>query len=405
MNMPNWQEALFSRRSLGALLTLEAVRAAHAALGAPGAGVPVVHVVGTNGKGSTSAMVAHALRRRGRRVGLYTSPHLHRVGERICVDGAALSDAALQPLIDAVLAVEQGLPRPLTFFEILTLAALLAFQQAGVEVMVLETGLGGRLDATRVLPATVTLFTPIDLDHQAYLGGTLAAIAGEKAAVMEDGAPAFSAPQAPAAAEVLRRVADEHAVTLQFVEPLPRPPVGLPGAHQRVNAAVALAGARAIDPQVTAEDLDGVRWPGRCERVAVGRGSVVFDAAHNPHGVRALVTWLGGQACARRVIVFGCLADKEATVMLAELSRLGAPLWLVPPGPGAYDTTLFGGPGVHMFAGTDDPGFRAAWSQHLASGGQIVVCGSHALVGRLRGEVLGEATDPVELSDPVARAR
>jgi dihydrofolate synthase/folylpolyglutamate synthase len=403
--MSSWQEALFARRSLGVKLGLEVVRAAHLALGAPGAGVPVVHVVGTNGKGSTSAMVAHALGRRGRRVGLYTSPHLHRVGERIRIDGEALTDAALQPIVDAVIAVEGGLERPLTFFEILTLAALLAFRTAGVDVIVLETGLGGRLDATRVLPATVTLFTPIDLDHQAYLGDTLAAIAGEKAAVMEDGAPAFSAPQAPAAAEVLRRVAGEFGVPLTFVEPLARPPVGLPGAHQRTNAALALAGARAIDPQVVAEDLDGVRWPGRCERVAVGRGSVVFDAAHNPHGVRALVTWLGGQACARRVVVFGCLADKDAPAMLAELRRLGAPLWLVPPGPGAFDLAALTDDDARAFAGPDDPGFRELWTQHLAGGGVIVVCGSHALVGRLRAEVLGEAADPPGLSDPVARTR
>lgn len=400
--MSTWQDALMARRSLGVQMTLEAVIAAHAALGAPGKGRAVVHVVGTNGKGSTSAMVAHALRRRGRRVGLYTSPHLHRVGERIRIDGVALADDALQPLVDEVLAVEArgALPRPLTFFEILTLAALLAFARAGVEILVLETGMGGRLDATRALPATVTLFTPIDLDHQAYLGETIAAIAGEKAAVMEDGAPAFSAPQAPEAAAVLREVADDCGVALVFVEPLPRPPIGLPGEHQRTNAALALAGARAIEPGVTAEDLDGVVWPGRCERVAVGRGSVVFDAGHNPHGIRALVTWLGGQVCARRVVVFGCLADKDAPAMVRELGRLGAPLWLVPPGPGAHPIE---GVEARRFAGADDPELRAAWDAHLASGGEIVVCGSHALVGRLRAQVLGEAVDRAELSDPVRR--
>lgn len=403
--MSSWQESLFARRSLGVKLGLEVMRAAHEALGAPGAGVPVVHVVGTNGKGSTSAMVAHALRRRGRRVGLYTSPHLHRVGERIRIDGEALTDAALQPIVDAVIAVEGSLERPLTFFEILTLAALLAFRTAGVDVFVLETGLGGRLDATRVLPATVTLFTPIDLDHQAYLGDTLAAIADEKAAVMADRAPAFSAAQAPEAAEVLRRVAGEFGVPLTFVEPLARPPVGLPGEHQRTNAALALAGARAIDPHTVAADLDGVRWPGRCERVAVGRGSVVFDAAHNPHGVRALVTWLGGQTCARRVVVFGCLADKDAPAMVAELRRLGAPLWLVPPGPGAFDLAALAGGDARAFTGPDDPELRERWTQHLAGGGEIVVCGSHVLVGRLRAEVLGEAADPPGLSDPLARAR
>lgn len=402
--MSDWQDALMARGRFGVKLTLDAVMAAHAALGGPGAGMPVVHVVGTNGKGSTSALVAHGLRRRGRRVGLYTSPHLHRVGERIRIDGAALSDAALQPLVDAVLEVEaHTLPRALTFFEVMTLAALVGFARAGVDVIVLEAGLGGRRDATRVLPATVTLLTPIDLDHQLYLGDTLAAIAEDKAAVMEDRAPAFSAPQAPEAAAVLRRVAAAWAVPLAFVEPLGRAPIGLPGEHQRTNAALALAGARTIAPDVAPEDLDGVVWPARCERVALGRGSVVFDAAHNPHGVRALVTWLGGQPCARRVVVFGCLADKDAAAMLAELGRLAAPIWLVPPGPGAHACEE--ARGATRYAGADDPALGRAWADHLEGGGEIVVCGSHLLVGALRGIALGVAADPPGLTDPVERRR
>lgn len=402
--MSLWQDELFARRTLGVRFSLDVIQAAYAALGRPGAGIPVVHVVGTNGKGSTSAMVAHALARRGRRVGLYTSPHLHRVGERIRVDGAAASDAEMQAWIAEVLAAEaRGLPRALTFFEVLTVAALLAFARAGVEVMVLEAGLGGRLDATRVLPATVTLVTPIALDHQVFLGDTVEAIAGEKAAVMADGAPAFSAPQVPGVAAVLRAAAAEHGVPLAFVAPLERGPIGLAGEHQRVNAALALAGARAIDPGVVAEDLDGVRWPGRCERAQLVRGTAVFDASHNPHGVLALVTWLKSQPEARRVIAFGCLADKDAPVMLGHLRRLGAPLWLVPPGPGAYPTATLAGPDTREFAGPDDPSLRAACAEHLAGGGELVVCGSHALVGRLRGELLAQAEDAVALADPLTR--
>lgn len=405
--MSAWQDALFARRSLGVQLTLEAVRQAHAALGSPAAEVPAVHVVGTNGKGSTAAMVAHALQRRGRRVGLYTSPHLHRIGERIRIDGQAADDAALQRAIDRVLAAEGGLPRPLTFFEILTLAAMLEFAAAGAEVLVLEAGLGGRLDATRLGRRVVTLVAAIDLDHQAYLGDTIAAIAAEKAAVFEDGAPAYAAPQAPEAEAVLRRVAAEHGTRLRFVEPLPRAPVGLPGEHQRVNAALALAGAREIDPGVTADDLDGVRWPARCERVALGAGTAVFDASHNPHGIAALVAWLSGQEApaAGRALVFGCLADKDAPEMLRRLAALGGPLWLVPPGPGAYDLAPLAEalPGARVFAGPDDPALRVAWEQALAGGGEVVVCGSHALVGRLRGEALGAAADARPLTDPLRR--
>ncbi|WP_434427503.1 bifunctional folylpolyglutamate synthase/dihydrofolate synthase [Nannocystis pusilla] len=401
---PAWQLALFARRSLGVIRGLEAVRAAHVALGEPGAGVPVVHVVGTNGKGSTSAMVAHALRRRGRRVGLYTSPHLHRVGERIRLDGVPLTDAAMELLVERVLRLEgPALPRPLTFFEVLTAAALLAFAEAGVEVMVLETGLGGRLDATGVVPATVTLMTPIDLDHQAYLGDTIEAIAGEKAAVMRDGAPVWSAPQQAAAAAVLRAAAAEHRVRLEFVEPLMRAPEGLPGEHQRVNGALALAGARFIDAGVTASDLDGVRWPGRCERVASGGGTVVFDAGHNPHGIAALVTWLEGQPHPRRAIVFGCLADKDAPGMLAQLRRLHAPIWLVPAGPGGYDLAPLQTDETRLFSAGMGPAFHTAWREHLAAGGELVVCGSHMLVGQLREEVLGEVADELPLTDPLRR--
>lgn len=399
---PAWQLALFARRSLGVIRGLEAVRAAWEGLGEPGKGVPVVHVVGTNGKGSTSAMVAHALGRRGRRVGLYTSPHLHRVGERIRIDGVPLDDAAMERLVERVLRLEgPALPRPLTFFEVLTAAALLAFAEAGVETMVLETGLGGRLDATGVVPATATLMTPIDLDHQMYLGDTIEAIAGEKAAVMRDGAPVWSAPQHPAAAAVLQASAMEHGVRLRFVEPLVRAPEGLPGAHQRINGALALAGARFLDPEVSVGDLDGVRWPGRCERVTSGGGTVVFDAGHNPHGLAALVTWLEGQPHPRRAIVFGCLADKDGPGMVAQLRRLQVPLWLVTPGPGGYDLASLGAADTRLFLDGMGPEFTAAWREHLAAGGELVVCGSHLLVGQLREDVLGEVTDALPLTDPL----
>jgi len=395
-----WQEALFQRRYLGVQLGLEAVRAAYVALGSPGAGIPAIHVVGTNGKGSTAAMCAQALRH-GRKVGLYTSPHLHRIGERIRVDGAAIADDVVQGLVDRVLAIDETrLPRPLTFFEILTLAALLHFEAAGVDVMVLECGLGGRLDATRVANFTVTLFVPIDLDHTAYLGPDVTAIAGEKAAVMEDGAEAISAPQQPEAAAVLQVFALRFGVALRFVEPLAHAPGGLPGDHQRINAALALAGAQALDPEVTAADLDGVRWPGRLERVALGGGHLLLDVAHNPHGVAALVRYLWARPT-RRAVLFGCLADKDAPSMLAQLATLGAPLWLTTPPGGGY--RLDAPPGARSFSDPDDPELRAAIDDLLAAGGELVICGSHHLVGHLRAALLGAEADARWLGDPLAR--
>jgi len=398
-----WQEELFQRRYLGVQMGLEAVRAAHVALGTPCADIPAIHVLGTNGKGSTSAMCAHALRH-GRKVGLYTSPHLHRIGERVRVGGVALADQALQGLVARVLAVDDGrLPRPLTFFEILTLAALLHFETVGVDVMVLEAGLGGRLDATRIIRShrlMATLFTPIDLDHTSYLGPDVTAIAGEKAAVLEDGSLTFSAPQVPEAAAVLQVFAMRFGVPLRFVEPLPHPPEGLPGEHQRVNAALALAGAQVIDPEVTASDLDDVYWPGRLERVQVAGGQVVFDVAHNPHGVAALVQHLRAYSCARTVL-FGCLADKDAPSMLAELATLGCPIWLTTPPGGGYALDLL--PAARTFPDPDAPGLDDAIDDLLDRGGELVICGSHHLVGHLRARLLDAEVDARWLGDPLAR--
>ena len=401
MEVPRWQQALFERRNLGVKLGLEAVRAVHAALGSPAAHIPGLHVVGTNGKGSTSAMAAHALQRRGRRVGLYTSPHLHRVGERVRIAGVALADDELQVMCDRVLAAEGAGPRALTFFEVLTLAALLAFETGGCDAVVLEAGLGGRLDATRIGRFAATLFTPIALDHTAYLGPTIAAIAGEKAAVMADGAPAWSAPQVPEAAAVLHRVARENGVPLVVVEPLARAP--LAGEHQRVNAALALAGARVLAPEVVADDLEGVVWPGRLERVRVGGGSLVFDVAHNPHGIAALVDHLRATPTSERVVLFGCLADKDAPAMIATLMALECLLWLTPaPGGVAYDVAALaqGVTQARVFTGLDDPRLLAARAQLLARGGELIVCGSHHVVGHVRGQVLAVAGDARALSDP-----
>jgi dihydrofolate synthase/folylpolyglutamate synthase len=403
IEVPRWQQALFERRNLGVKLDLVAVRAVYAALGSPGAGVPAIHVVGTNGKGSTAAMVAHALGRRGRRVGLYTSPHLHRVGERVRIAGAALADEAVAAACERVLAAESAGPRALTFFEVLTLAGLLAFETGEVDAIVLEAGLGGRLDATRILRFAATLFTPIALDHTAYLGPTIAAIAGEKAAVMEDGAPAFSAAQTEEAAAVLRGTAERCGVPLVFVPPLARAPVGLAGEHQRINGGLALAGARVLAAEATAEDLDGVVWPGRLERRRVGAGTVVFDVAHNPHGVAALAEHLRGSPAGERVVLFGCLADKDAPAMVAILAGLGCPLWLAPPPGSAYPLDGVAPAGARVFGSLDAPELAAASASLLARGGELVVCGSHHVVGQVRGELLGVAGDARALTDPLTR--
>ncbi len=393
-------------------MDLETVDAVHRALGRPSAGLPTVHLVGTNGKGSTSAMVAHGLRRAGRRVGLFTSPHLHRIGERIQIDGEPLADPDLERWIGEVLTVEKGdaLAAPLSFFEILTLAGLLAFVDAKVDIAVVECGLGGRLDATRVATSVLTLVTPIALDHQRWLGPDLEAIAGEKAAVMENRAPTIAAAQDPIAAAVLGRAAERWQTSLRYANPAPRAPQGLPGAHQRQNAGLALAALEHLLGEAPMTLLDGVRWPGRLESVAVGGGRMLFDVAHNPHGVAALRRHLAETpAKGGRLLVFGAMLGKEAPTMVRDLASLGAPMLLVPPAdregwdPARLAAEIQTGAEVLTAGSFDAPEASRPIREHRPRGGEVVVCGSCYLVGAVRGSVIGEQADALLLADPMPR--
>lgn len=402
-------EALFARRTLGIRLGLELVEGAYAALGRPARGIPTIHIVGTNGKGSTAALAEHALRGRGLRTGLYTSPHLHRVGERVRVGGQPVDDDRLRTHVEAVLRVEAGLglPRPLSFFELLTLAALDLLAAAGVEALVVEAGLGGRLDATRLCEPRVVAVASIDLDHQALLGDTIAAIAAEKAAVMRAGIPTVTVPQRPEAAAVLRARAAEVGCPLHVVEPLPRAPRGLPGAHQRSNAALALAAARVLVPALRAEELDGARWPGRLERMPTGGGMLVLDVAHNPAGVAAVAAAVvEGEVPRPDLVVMGCQADKDAAGMVAALAPVPGPrLWV------ALDELAAGGPPAGewaaRYAAPDDPALVTALAAALAAGRTVLVLGSHVLVGavRARAEGLGAPADPQDPRAEPSRPR
>lgn len=395
-------EALFARRTLGVRLGLEIVEGAYAAMGRPARGIPAIHVVGTNGKGSTAALAEHALRGRGLVTGLYTSPHLHRVGERVRVGGQPVADERLRAHVEAVLRVEAGLelPRPLSFFELLTLAALDLLGAAGLDVMVIEAGLGGRLDATRLVEPRVVAVASIDLDHQAILGDTIAAIAAEKAAVMRPGVPTVSAPQPHAAAQaVIRARAAEVGCPLVEVEPLPRAPVGLPGEHQRVNGALALWAARVLVPDLRADELDGVRWPGRLERMAVGEGTLVLDVAHNPAGVAVVAAAvLAGDVPRPDLVMMGCQADKDAAGMVAALAPVPGPRAWVTLVPGAMPPA---GEWAACYPAPDDPALARALDATLGQGRTVLVLGSHVLVGAVRARVHG-LTAPADPQDPRA---
>ena len=326
---------------------LERIEAMLDAIGRPEQAFTIVQVGGTNGKGSISAMLAAILQAAGRRVGLYTSPHLAHYRERIRVDGRPISESDFVDGVDALGTLITRLD--LTVFEAGTALALDHFCRARVDVAVLEVGLGGRLDATTVGKPRVVVLGPIDYDHQHELGDTLTLIATEKAAIIRSGV-AFSARQHPEAEAVITRRAAEAGVPLSLegrdlrVAPLdftleaqrlhlegpdwriPDVACGLLGVYQPGNALLAAAAARELGAAEGAirAGLRGVRWPGRFQ-IFRRDPLVVLDGAHNPAGARALAASLRAYFPGRPVtFVFGVLADKDAGGILAALRPLAA---------------------------------------------------------------------------------
>ena len=329
-----------------------------AALGHPERQYPALHVAGTNGKGSTCAMVAAALHAAGHRVGLYTSPHLVRVNERIRVGGEDISDAAFgQRILEVLERYPSAASSPMTYFEFGTVVALWHFAQVRVDVAVLETGLGGRLDATTAASPVVTAITPVSFDHVEYLGGTLSAIAGEKAGILKPGVPCVVAHQAPEALEAIARKAREVGAPLKLEgrdfstgrQPdghlsyqgtawrLDGLSLGLRGPHQRQNAAVALACLEAlqvhrvaVSPEAARAGLASARWPGRLEEVGQ-QPAILLDGAHNPAGVEVLLASLRDLYPGRRIhLVFGVVGDKARGPMMRALFPECASVQLTP---------------------------------------------------------------------------
>ena len=272
----NYQEAiewLYSTQLFGIKLGLDGPRRLlKEFLAFPAHGVKVIHVAGTNGKGSTCAMIDSVARAAGSRTALFTSPHLIDYRERIKVSGVEISEEECALLLTEVRGLCERLDPHPTFFEITLAVAMRWFREREAELIVLETGMGGRLDATTAVPADVCAITPIGLDHVQWLGDTLEKVAYEKAGIFVEGKPALSSPQLPEARRVLEVEANERRAPLTFVEePLGGYSIGLPGAHQKWNAALALeclhaAGVR-IDYETVKYGLAEVRWPGRFEVV------------------------------------------------------------------------------------------------------------------------------------------
>lgn len=386
---------------MGMVLGLDAMRAASARAGHPERAFSAVHVAGTNGKGSTAAMLEAMARAAGLRTGLYTSPHLVRFAERIRVEGAPAEDAVFASALHDALAFGPDL----SFFEVATLAAFLVFARSGLDLAIVEVGLGGRLDATNVLPSPrAGAVTRIALDHQDKLGDTLEAIAYEKASIAKPGMPVVLGPLEGSVREAaVRTIEAAGGTVLPWAPEDVIPPVGLPGAHQRENARVAwaLADVLGLADDARARGLADVRWPGRLERIDVPRtrdpelaGPYVLDGAHNPDGAVALVRALETSPLAPRALVFGVLADKPWAPMLDALRPLDVPRVYVAPGgrapadPEALAALLPGTPARSLREGLVLA--RAA----AGPDGLVVVCGSLYLVGAARALLLDLTPDP-----------
>ncbi|HZS01720.1 MAG TPA: Mur ligase family protein [Chloroflexota bacterium] len=347
LGLPNWETAAPGQRPRQ---DVARPRRLFELLGVAAPRHPVAVVAGTNGKGSTAAMLESILRAAGHRVGLYTQPHLHTYRERIQVDRAPIAPevfaarlARVRAAVDALHAEAPALGA-VTTYEATTALALLHFAEEQVDAAVLEIGLGGRLDAVNAVDAPVAVITPIGLDHTEVLGDTLAAIAAEKADIIKPGAIAVCAPQAPEALAVVARTAAARAATFRLVGDdaarregtsilTPRATyanlrLGLIGDHQWTNAAVAVAAAEALADRglalpagAVAAGLARARWPGRLEVLTPGPPLVLVDGAHNPDGAAALAAALEAYFPApRRLLVLGVSADKDLGGILAALA-------------------------------------------------------------------------------------
>ena len=360
--LPDALKRLYSRSAHNIKLGLELETELLERMGNPHLRMPHIHVAGTNGKGSVCAMIEAVLRAAGYKTGLYTSPHLVQFNERIRVEGLCISDEELAALYLEIERQEKGLSRPPTFFEFTTAMAFEHFKRRQVEISVLETGLGGRLDATNVIMPLVSVITRIDIEHTQYLGKTIEEIAVEKSGIIKPGHAVICGSMPDEARAVIRRAAGDRGSKMILVEDavsVRRTNQGLRGQKLKIetasasygsvllpligkyqveNAALAVAAVEylndsspfVVDESAMKKGLEGVRWPGRCQ-VLSEDPLVVLDVAHNPNGAEALVASLREIAKGKELgLVVGLLSDKDCCGVIKPFSGMVKKCWAVP---------------------------------------------------------------------------
>jgi dihydrofolate synthase / folylpolyglutamate synthase len=404
VDYPNTLNRLYAHSKRGVTLGLDRVRLAAFLLGNPERDLLSVQIGGTNGKGTASATLAHALTYSGLKTGLFTSPHLHRFSERIRIDGKEAPPNILGPHLERVLNLnDEHKELSLSFFEIATLAALLTFKEARVDVAVLEVGLGGRLDATTVAEPRLTAVTSVAFDHTALLGNTEEQIAAEKAGIARPGASMVLGALSQKALAVAKTVARDKGVAVSVIHRDFFVPVGLvppwPGRHQLENVAIAAELYRLLGemddrilPAAFAEALPTVFWPGRFE-IVQARHRWILDCAHNLQAAQALARTVRESGEKIGVLLFGALRDKPAKEMLEIYRPLVKSVVLMPPPiDRAENPASLALPGDIVTADATEAG--AAADREADAHGTVLVTGSIFTVAKVRELLLDEPADP-----------
>lgn len=355
---------------------------------------PVIHVAGTNGKGSVVAMLRSILEAHGKRVHAYTSPHLIHFNERIVLAGQEISNDALEPLLDEVLALNAG--ADITFFEITTALAFKAFADSPADYLLLEVGLGGRLDCTNIIPTShVSIITRIGMDHMEHLGDTPESIAAEKAGIMKKGVPCVIGAQKPEADKVILEHAAEMGVRVfeasdYWDTELPLPALG--GAHQVYNAQIAVAAAKIIAPEITYETLaDGLKhtqWRARMQRLnysAAPEFEIWLDGGHNADAAEALAAHIQNWGDQPLYIILGMMSHKDPRAFVTPLLKFATEIHVVdiphePKSLKAAQIQAFSND-IPIFDGGDFKETLAALIQKKP--GRILICGSLYLAGHV----------------------